>query len=54
MIENLKNEILFILLDIIGLKFICPNDLKDVDFANDILVVAEGKIKYQKAKQDAI
>ena len=29
-------------------------DLKDVDFANDILMVAEEKIKYQKAKQDAI
>ena len=29
-------------------------DLKDVDFANDILMVAEEKIKYQKAKQDDI
>ena len=28
-------------------------DLKDVDFANDILLVAEEKIKYQKAKHDA-
>ena len=29
-------------------------ELKDVDFANDILMVAEEKIKYQKAKQDDI
>ena len=29
-------------------------ELKDVDYANDILIVAEEKIKYQKANQDAI
>lgn len=29
-------------------------ELRDVDFANDILMVAEEKIKYQKAKQDDI
>lgn len=29
-------------------------DLKDVDYANDILIVAEEKIKYQKANQNEI
>ena len=29
-------------------------ELKDVDYANDILIVAEEKIKYQKANQDAV
>lgn len=29
-------------------------ELKDVDYANDVLIVAEEKIKYQKANQDAI
>ncbi len=29
-------------------------ELKDVDYANDILIVAEKKIKSQKANQDAI
>lgn len=29
-------------------------ELKDVDYANDILIVAEEKIKYQKANQDAL
>lgn len=30
------------------------NELRDVDYANDILIVAEEKIKYQKANQDAV
>lgn len=29
-------------------------ELKDIDYANDILIVAEEKIKYQKANQDAV
>jgi transcriptional regulator with XRE-family HTH domain len=29
-------------------------ELKYVDYANDILIVAEEKIKYQKANQDAV
>ena len=29
-------------------------ELKDVDYANDILIVAEEKIKYQKANQDGV
>ena len=29
-------------------------ELKDLDFANDILIVAEEKIKYQKANQNEI
>ncbi len=29
-------------------------ELKDVDYANDILIVAEEKIKNQKSNQDAI
>ena len=29
-------------------------ELKDVDYANDVLIVAEEKIKYQKANQDAV
>jgi len=29
-------------------------ELKDIDYANDILIVAEEKIKYQKANQDGI
>jgi transcriptional regulator with XRE-family HTH domain len=29
-------------------------ELKDIDFANDVLIVAEEKIKYQKSNQDAI
>ena len=29
-------------------------ELKDLDYANDILIVAEEKIKYQKANQDAV
>lgn len=29
-------------------------ELKDVDYANDVLIVAEEKIKYQKANQNAI
>ena len=33
-------------------KIIC--ELKDIDYANDILIVAEEKIKYQKANQDAV
>lgn len=29
-------------------------ELKDIDYANDILIVAEEKIKYQKANQNAV
>ena len=29
-------------------------ELKGVDYANDVLIVAEEKIKYQKANQDAV
>lgn len=29
-------------------------ELKDIDYANDILTVAEEKIKYKKANQDAV
>lgn len=29
-------------------------ELKDIDYANDILIVAEEKIKYQKANQNEI
>lgn len=29
-------------------------ELKDIDYANDILIVAEEKIRYQKENQDAV
>lgn len=30
------------------------DELKDIDYANDILIIAEEKIKYLKANQDAV